>query len=138
MALRLFGDGRVQPVIEIESPDSSDTPLTLIGAEDQAANLLEMKDNSGNIVLSVDPSGDIVADGAVFSGDVVLPLTTTVDGESIMPIGSGPDKIFYENGKSVTENYSVSANKNALSSGPINIEDGVIVTVPDGSSWSIV
>jgi len=63
MALRLFGDGRVQPVVEIEAPDASDIPLTLIGAEDQTANLLEIKDNSDNIIFNVDPNGQVRIDG---------------------------------------------------------------------------
>lgn len=52
--------------------------------------------------------------------------------------GGGNDDIFYENGKVVTTNYTITAGKNAMSAGPITINDGVTVTVPDGSTWTIL
>lgn len=51
--------------------------------------------------------------------------------------GGNTDKIFYENDITVTTNYTISTNKNAGSFGPITIADGVTVTIPDGSVWSI-
>jgi hypothetical protein len=35
-------------------------------------------------------------------------------------------------------NYTMPSGYNGLSSGPITIASGVTVTVPSGSSWSIV
>ena len=52
--------------------------------------------------------------------------------------GGGTDKIFYENDQTVTTNYTLSTGTNAVSAGPISIATGVIVTIPSGSSWSIV
>jgi hypothetical protein len=52
--------------------------------------------------------------------------------------GAGGDQVFYENGQTVTTNYSITASKNAGSFGPITINAGVTVTVPTGSTWSIV
>jgi hypothetical protein len=52
--------------------------------------------------------------------------------------GGGSDQIFYENGQTVTTNYSITASKNAGSFGPITINAGVTVTVPTGSTWSVV
>lgn len=52
--------------------------------------------------------------------------------------GGGTDAVFYENGQTVTANYQISANTNAMSAGPITVNDGVTVTVPDGSFWIIV
>ena len=46
--------------------------------------------------------------------------------------------IFYENDKVVTASYTITANKNAMTAGAITINDGVTVTVPDGSTWTIV
>jgi len=46
--------------------------------------------------------------------------------------------IFYENGQTVSANYTITAGKNAMTAGPITINNGVIVTVPDGSTWTIV
>jgi len=52
--------------------------------------------------------------------------------------GGGSDDVFYENSIHVTTNYSISSGKNAMSAGPITIDNGVSVTVPNGSVWSIV
>lgn len=52
--------------------------------------------------------------------------------------GAGGDQVFYENGQTVTTNYTITTNKNAMSAGPITINTGVTVTVPTGSVWTIV
>lgn len=51
--------------------------------------------------------------------------------------GSG-NPFCYENDITITEDYTITAGKNAMSAGPITIADGVTVTIPDGSTWSVV
>jgi hypothetical protein len=43
-----------------------------------------------------------------------------------------------QNSQSITSNFTFPSNRNGVSSGPITIADGVIVTIPVGSAWSIV
>ena len=52
--------------------------------------------------------------------------------------GGGSDDIFYENGQTVTTNYTLTTNKNAMTAGPVTINSGVTVTVPSGSSWVVI
>lgn len=52
--------------------------------------------------------------------------------------GGANNPVFYENDGLVTANYTITTGKNAMSAGPIEISDGVTVTVPDGSVWTIV
>jgi hypothetical protein len=52
--------------------------------------------------------------------------------------GSAGNPFVYENDIHVTANYQLTANKNGMSAGPITIDDGVTVTVPPGSVWSVV
>lgn len=52
--------------------------------------------------------------------------------------GAGQDDVFYENSQSVTTDYTITTGKNAMSAGPIEIDDGITVTVPDGSAWTVV
>jgi len=52
--------------------------------------------------------------------------------------GAGGDQVFYENDQSVTTNYTITTNKNAVTAGPVTINSGVTVTVPSGSSWVVV
>ena len=52
--------------------------------------------------------------------------------------GTGTDAIFWENDKTITASYTITTNKNAMTAGPVTINDGVTVTVPDGSVWTVV
>ena len=52
--------------------------------------------------------------------------------------GGGSDEVFIENGQVVTANYTVPVGRNAMTTGPIDINPGVIVTVSAGSRWVII
>jgi len=52
--------------------------------------------------------------------------------------GGGNDVIFFENGQTVTTSYTIPATTNAGTYGPIAINSGVVVTVPDDSTWTVV
>ena len=51
--------------------------------------------------------------------------------------GGGSDKIFWENGQTVTTNYTITNNMNAGTFGPVTINNGVTVTIGDGETWVI-
>lgn len=53
-------------------------------------------------------------------------------------VGSGTDKVFYENDINVTGSYTITTGKNAMTAGPVTVLSGVTVTVPSGSSWTVV
>jgi hypothetical protein len=44
----------------------------------------------------------------------------------------------YENDITVTANYTITASKNAMSTGPLTINSGITVTVPTGSRWVVL
>ena len=52
--------------------------------------------------------------------------------------GGGGDQVFVENGVTVTTDYTLSALKNAESVGPITINSGITVSIPDGQRWVIL
>ena len=52
--------------------------------------------------------------------------------------GGGSDSIFIENGQIVTTSYTIPTGINAMSTGPITINDSITVTVPDDSRWVIL
>lgn len=52
--------------------------------------------------------------------------------------GGVGNPVFYENDKTVTTSYTLTSGKNAMSAGPITIADGAVVTIPDGSVWTVV
>ena len=52
--------------------------------------------------------------------------------------GGGTDEVFFENMQTVTTSYTISSGKNAMTAGPVTINNSVVVTIPSGSSWVIV
>jgi len=52
--------------------------------------------------------------------------------------GGGSDTVFFENSLVVAQDYTIPADKNAGTFGPISVNDSITVTVPDTSVWSIV
>ena len=52
--------------------------------------------------------------------------------------GGGTNQVFYENETNVTDDYTINTGFNAMSAGPITVDGGVTVTVPDGSVWTVV
>ena len=52
--------------------------------------------------------------------------------------GGGSDTVFHVNGNTVNASYSIPANSNAVSAGPITVANGAVVTIPSGSAWVIV
>lgn len=52
--------------------------------------------------------------------------------------GGDSDRAFWENDQSVRFDYSITAGQNAFTIGPITINDGVTVTVPDSSRWVVL
>ena len=66
----------------------------------------------------------------------VLPA---IDGSSLTGIISTvANGCVYENNQTITSNYTVGDNKNAMSAGPITIGNGVVVTIGAGENFTII
>jgi len=63
---------------------------------------------------------------------------TTWSGIGDQPVGGGVNRVFFENDITMTDNYTITSGKNAMSAGPITVNPGVTLTVPAGSTYTIV
>ena len=63
---------------------------------------------------------------------------TFLRGDNTWAAAGAQNDIFYENGQTVTADYTIESNRNAMSAGPITIAVGVTVTEDVGASWVIV
>jgi len=76
------------------------------------------------------------------SGDYRCTNYSKANGEAVIggagATGGGTDEVFYENDQTITTNYELTANKNAMSAGPLTINSSISVTVPSGATWVIV
>ena len=84
--------------------------------------------NTGAVVTGILTATSFSGDGSSLSN---LPAGAPVGGAST-------NTVFFENDTAVAVNYQVTSGKNAMSAGPISINAGIAVTVPSGSSWTIV
>ena len=96
--------------------------------------------SGGNVgINSSSPSTTLAVGGTVtattFSGDGSN-LSNRPAGAPVG--GASTNTVFFENDKAVGVGYSITSGKNAMSAGPIVINAGIAVTVPSGSTWTIV
>lgn len=95
----------------------------------------------GNLDLN---SNNITGTGNIPAANLTGTLPA-IDGSNLTGIaagggatGGGSDEVFYENGQTVTTNYTITNGKNAMSAGPITINTGVTVTVGSGETYTVV
>ena len=104
---------------------------------------------SGSGLVSVSANGVKVATFPTSAGSANQVLATNgsgvlsfVDQSGGGAVGGGSDKLFMENGTTMTTNYTLGtefgATCNALSAGPITINAGITLTIPSGSVYTVV
>ena len=132
------------PVIQDNSIDSDHY---VDGSIDSAHIGNDQIDSQHYAAASID--NEHLADDAV--GVAELSATGTASGTTYLrgdnawstvpagaPTGGGSDKIFFVNGPTVTTDYTVTANDNAMSAGPVSVDSGINVTLTGTSEWVIV
>ena len=63
----------------------------------------------------------------------------TGDGSSLTGVASTvADGCIYENSQTISNNYTITTNKNAMSAGPITVASGATLTIPSGSTYTII
>jgi len=143
---RLFHDGSHSKIVNTTGE------LKVQGAAGQSITFRNGDDSANVAVFNIDDATHLYYDSAhKFSTSntgvtVVGTCTATAfsgDGSALTGIsagatGGGSDEIFYENGQTVTTNYTITNGKNAMSAGPITIDSGVTVTVGAGETLTIV
>ena len=137
-------------------------PLTRISSTALAANSVGTSEITDGSVASADLGSNLALSG---TDSVTVPKGTTaqrgtgVDGKFRFnttlntfegysnsawgavgggATGGGSDQVFMENDQTVTTNYTISTNKNAVSAGTLTVNSGVTVTVPSGARWVVV
>jgi hypothetical protein len=80
-------------------------------------------------------------DSAAAQGDATQALSDAAAAQAsadAILTGGSSDKVFFENAQTITTNYTISTNKNAMSTGPISLNSGITVTIPSTSTWVIL
>ena len=152
-------------VITATSFSGSGANLTGIDAtalKDSGGDVIIQAQDSGAVFTGIhtfttsgatlDGSGIKVSTGATISPignasftGIVTASSFIGDGSSLSNLpagapvgGASTNTVFFENDTAVAVNYQITSGKNAMSAGPLQINAGIAVTVPSGSSWTIV
>jgi hypothetical protein len=82
---------------------------------------------TGSMVLSASPTftGTVGAAGITATGLISASVATAENG-------------MFVNKQTVAADYTIAANYNAMSAGPVTVNSGITVTVSSGSSWTVV
>jgi hypothetical protein len=119
--------------------------LSIRNADSMAATVtINMFDTAGSVTTTL-VSASLAAGDTLFythaSGWHSVDrngLTKTSYAGPVSPaVGGGTDQVFLINDQTVTTSFSIPASHNAISAGPITINDGATVTIPTGSAWVI-
>jgi len=84
--------------------------------------------------MSADTSGALQL--ATNNGTTAATFDTSQNATFVGVVGTA--SVFFENGQTVSSNYTITAGKNAGSFGPVTVSTGATVTVPSGCVWSVV
>ena len=126
-------------------PDGTNTVPSITFSDDTDTGIFR----SGSGLVSITANGVKVATFPTSAGSSGQVLSTNgsgvlsfVDQSGGGAVGGGSDKLFMENGTTMTTNYTIGtefgATCNALSAGPITINAGVTLTIPSGSVYTVV
>ncbi len=93
----------------------------------------------GSERLRVGPAGQIGTAGANYgTSGQVLTSGGASGAVSWQDAAAGATGVILENQQAISSNYTLTANYNGLSVGPVTIQNSIAVTVPNGAVWMIL
>ena len=89
--------------------------------------------------IRVGPAGQVGIGGANYgTSGQVLTSGGASGAVSWQDAAAGATGVILENQQAITSNYTLTANYNGLSVGPVTIQNSIAVTVPNGAVWMIL
>lgn len=130
--------------VELKTDTSDRGSAFIMGATHDVAGVLTAQDKQYLDILSNHLRGnllnaDLLCEIPCSEYMLKRDMPDGVGGTSgeFYPKGGETDKIFHINGVEVKYDYTIPDENNAGTFGPIMIKRGVVITIPDGSVWTI-
>lgn len=148
-------DDHIHPTDTTRAPINSPTFTGTVGGITKAMVGLGNVDNTSDANKPISTAEQTALDlkaniaSPIFTGVPQVPTATpgTSSGQVAstafvqaagMPVGGGTNRAFFENDTTITTSYTITTGKNAMSAGPITVSNGAVVTVPNGSTWTVL
>ena len=134
----------------IVAADLADNSITIAELSDQAVSeaKLQVSNNPTNGQFLSAQSGntggmtwaevDALPSQSGHSGKFLTTDATDASWAVLNTDSNTTTKSLYEMANAISSNYTIATNYNAVSAGPITVNNGISVTVPSGSTWVIV
>jgi hypothetical protein len=129
----LIATGTPGATCTINAPKTSKTYVVINNCTDNSSVYIKGGPTAPTTGVEIEAGSSALVAWDTAAGDFIK-----VAGGGGAATGAGGDQIFFENDLVVTTSYTLPPGKNAGTFGPISIDSGVTVTVPDGQVWSIV
>jgi hypothetical protein len=117
----------------IYAPKQSKAYIVVNNCTDQSSIILSGGPTSPTTGVEIEAAGSALCAWDATVGDFIK-----IAGGGGGASGTGGNQVFFLNDLYVTASYTIPTGKNSGTFGPITINSGVTVTVPDDSVWSIV
>ena len=128
-----------------DSNTFTDADHTKLNAVAASANNYVHPNHSGDVVSTADGATVIQVDAvdiAMLSATGTASSSTFLRGDNswtaIATDANTTTKGLYEHAHTIAANYSITSGNNAMSVAPVTINSSISVTVPSGSTWTIV
>ena len=129
---------------------SNSIPDNAITTDHIGTGVIVSDDIAANAVTTTDIQDDAVTSAKVATNAIgidALNLSDGTSGQALITNGSGTisfgsvgaqSDIFYTNAQTLSTNYSLGANRSAMSAGPVTLGSGVTVTLGSNARWVVV
>tara|TARA_R100000541_G_scaffold2334_5_gene8774 strand:+ start:871 stop:3789 length:2919 start_codon:yes stop_codon:yes gene_type:complete len=138
-------DGVTSTTAELNILDGVTSTAAELNLVDGLVGIVAKTSATGSALL---PTGNTAQrDGSPTTGAFRFNSTLTAfegyNGSAWGSVGGGAtggvgNEMFYENDQAVSASYTIPANRNAMTTGPITVNNGVTVTISDGSRLVVI
>lgn len=132
-----FGSGTKDVFISLPASKTNVNDQPNVVSVNSSSDALRITQTGAGNALVVEDSANPDASPFIVdtTGNVLVGTSTQV---SKLTVDGDVSGTFFINPTTVSVNYTIPNNYNAMTAGPISVNSGITVTIPSGSTWVVV